>query len=675
MHPRRFLHGSSCRLTSLLFACLAGGVRLRAADPAPAGLPIKPPAAAVDAITADGLLAHIKTLASDEFEGRAPGSRGEQLSVDYITAQFKALGLQPGNPDGTFVQEVPLAGIISTPTLAFTTHGQTTVLKYPDDFVASSERLQPDVKLDKSDVVFVGYGVVAPEYGWDDYKGVDVKGKTLLMLVGDPPVPDPHDPTKLDDNMFKGKAMTYYGRWSYKYEIAAKMGAAAAVIVHETEPAGYQYSVVKLSWAKENFAIDAPDRNMGAVPVRSWITLDVAKKLFADSGHDFDQLKQAAVSKAFRPVEMGFTADADITQAVRPFRSHNVVAALPGSDPKLAHQWLVYTAHWDHLGKHPELKGDQIFNGAVDNASGIAGVLEIAGAFKAARPGPARSVLFMGTTAEEAGLLGAKYYAEHPFHPLTKTLADINIDGMGVHGKTSDIEDISNGFSTLDDLLDEAARGQGRTMEANSRPENGGFYRADHFEFAKAGVPSLYMKYGKLLVGKPASLGDQLETEWILKHYHKPSDEVAPDWDLAGAAQDAQLLFEVGWQVANGASFPTWKPDAEFKARRDEMMRAPSPLGSLQPVHEPLTCKDAESGTLCYLENDGRHVSAIDKGRKLLWCADLSAAMAGVPFQLRPASRLSGMYDSWPYLQVGFGNAGNADIDPVSGRVIGTVHD
>ncbi len=575
MKKRRLLHCLRFALP-LLFSCAAGFVTLAAAaDPASPRLTAKPDAAALATISAEDMLKHVKVLASDEFEGRAPGSRGEELSVDYISAQFKALGLRPGNPDGTYVQEVPLAGITSIPTAAFTIGGKTTTLNYPDDFVASSERLQPEVKVDKSDVVFVGYGVVAPEYGWDDYKDVDVRGKTILMLVGDPPIPDPNDPTKLDDNVFKGKAMTYYGRWTYKYEIAARKGAAAAVIIHETGPAGYQYSVVKLSWAKENFAIDAPDKNIGAVPVRSWITLDVARKLFTDSGHDFNQLHQAAVTREFRPVEMGITADFDVKQTVRPFKSHNVVATLPGSDPKRADEWLVYTAHWDHLGKHPELKGDQIFNGAVDNASGLAGVLEIAKAFRAAKPGPARSVLFMGTTAEEAGLLGARYYAEHPFHPLVKTLADINLDGMGIHGKTSDLEDISNGFSTLDDLLAEAARAQGRTLVPNSRPENGGFYRADHFEFAKAGVPSLYMKYGKLLVGKPPELGDQLETEFILKHYHKPSDEVTPDWDLSGAVQDAQLLFEVGWQVANGDTFPTWKPDAEFKARRDKMMAHP----------------------------------------------------------------------------------------------------
>ena len=553
--------------------CLAAGVA-SCAWPAFAADP-KPPAQALDAITAEGMLRHVKTLASDEFEGRAPGSRGEELTVDYLRSQFQALGLQPGNPDGTYVQEVPLAGITSTPTATFKVGGKTTTLRYPDDFVASSEQLRLEVRVDGSDVVFVGYGVVAPEYGWDDYKDVDVRGKTILMLVGDPPVPDPQDPAKLDDSVFKGKAMTYYGRWTYKYEIAAKKGAAAAIIIHETGPAGYQYSVVRLSWAKENFTIDAPDKNVGAVPVRSWITLDAAKKLFADSGHDFDALHRAAVGRDFRPVALGCTADLAVKQTVRPFRSHNVVGVLPGSDPARMGEWLLYTAHWDHLGKHPELSGDQIFNGALDNASGTAAVLELARAFCAAKPGPARSVLFMGTTAEEAGLLGARYYAEHPLYPLAKTLADINLDGMGIHGRTSDLEDLSNGFSTLDELLAEAARSQGRTLLPNSRPENGGFYRADHFEFAKVGVPALYMKYGKTLVGKPAELGDQLETDFILKHYHKPSDEVTPDWDLSGAVQDTQLLLEVGWQVANGRDYPAWKPDAEFKARRDAATAQP----------------------------------------------------------------------------------------------------
>ncbi|MEY2541837.1 MAG: hypothetical protein QOI22_1439, partial [Verrucomicrobiota bacterium] len=369
---------------------------------------------ALDIITPDGLLAHIKVLSSDEFEGRAPGTKGEELSVNYITDQFQRIGLKPGNPDGTYVQEVPLAGITSEPTMAFTVGDKTTELKYPDDYVASSARLQSDIKIDNSDIVFVGYGVVAPEYGWDDYKNVDVKGKTILMLINDPAVPDPKDPSKLDEKMFKGKAMTYYGRWTYKYEIAAQKGAAAAVIIHETEPAAYPYSVVKTSWAKENFELDRPNKNMDAVQVRSWITLDVARKLLTDAGQDFDALKKAAIKKDFRPVALNAKANTSIKQTLRSLKSRNVIGKLEGSDSKLKDEYIIYTAHWDHLGRHLELPGDQIFNGAVDNASGDAAVIQLAAAFSKLNPPPKRSALFMCTTAEEAGLLGAKFYAEHP---------------------------------------------------------------------------------------------------------------------------------------------------------------------------------------------------------------------------------------------------------------------
>src|SRR6202045_5025740 len=294
---------------------------------------------ALDVITPDALLAHIKTLASDEFEGRAPGSKGEELSVKYISDQFKKIGLQPGNPDGTYTQEVPLAGIKSEPRMSFVVGDKTIALKYPDDFIASSARLQPEIKISNSEVVFVGYGIVAPEYGWDDYKNVDVRGKTLLMLIGHPPIPDPRDPSKLDEKMFKGKAMTYYGRWTYKYEIAAQKGAAAAIIIHETEPAAYPYSVVKSSWGKENFELDAPDKNKDAVQARSWITLDVAKKLLGDCGQDFDALKKSAISKAFQPVTLNAKAKIEIKQTLRSFRSHNVIGKLDGGDPKLQNEY------------------------------------------------------------------------------------------------------------------------------------------------------------------------------------------------------------------------------------------------------------------------------------------------------------------------------------------------
>src|SRR5437879_6104226 len=527
-------------------------------------LKLKP---ALDAITPDGLLAHIKVLASDEFEGRAPGTKGEELSVKYISDQFKAIGLNPGNPDGSYTQEVPLTGIKSVPKMSFTLGSNTTELKYPDDYVASSARLQNEIKIDNSDIVFVGYGIVAPEYGWDDYKDVDVRGKTILMLINDPPIPDPKDPSRLDEKMFKGKAMTYYGRWTYKYGIASQKGAAAAVIIHETEPAAYPYSVVKTSWAKENYELDAPDKNKNAVQVRSWITLDGAKKLLTDCGQDFDSLKKAAITKEFRPVPLSAKVSVAIKQQLRSVKSHNVIGKFEGSDPKLKAEYVIYTAHWDHLGRHPELQGDQIFNGAVDNASGDAAVIQLAAAFSKLNPPPKRSILFMCTTAEEANLLGAQFYATHPLYPLEKTLADINIDGVNPWGKARDIEDLTDGNSTLDDLLGQAATQQGRVMKPNSQPEKGGFYRVDSFEFAKAGVPALHAARGVEIIGKPSEYGKQKRDEYLAKHYHQPSDEVDPAWDLSGAVQDVQLLFEVGYQVANGDKFPEWKAGSEFRVK------------------------------------------------------------------------------------------------------------
>jgi len=528
---------------------------------------------ALEAITPDGLLAHIKILGSDQFEGRAPGTKGEELSVKYIVDQFKQTGLKPGNPDGTYIQEVPLAGIKNEPRMSFAIGDKITELRYPDDFVASSARLQPEIRINNSDVVFVGYGIVAPEYGWDDYKGFDLRGKTVLMLIGDPPIPDPKDTSKLDEKMFKGKAMTYYGRWTYKYEIAAQKGAVAAVIIHETGPAGYPYSVVKTSWAKENYEIDSPNKNMGAVEARSWITLDAAKKLLADCGQDFDALKKSAITKEFRPVLLSANAYIKIKQQIRLFKSHNVVGKLDGSGPKLQDEYIIYTAHWDHLGRHPELQGDQIFNGAIDNASGVASLIELGAAFVKLNPPPKRSVLIMATTAEEAGLLGAKFYAEHPLYPLQKTLADINIDTVNPWGKTRDIEDLSDNNSTLDDLLATAAKRNGRVMTPNSQPEKGGFYRADHFEFSKRGVSSLFTGGGKDFIGKPADFGQQKKDDYTAHHYHQVSDEVDPNWDLSGAVEDVDLLFEVGYQVANGDKFPEWKPGSEFKAKRDETLK------------------------------------------------------------------------------------------------------
>ena len=536
-----------------------------------AAAPIEPPKEAVSAIDAAGLLEHIKVLGSDKFEGRAPGTPGEELSVQYITEQFKKLGLKPGNPDGTYIQEVPMAGVLSQPTASFVIGETTMKLQSPNDYVAFTQRITPQIEVKDSDLVFVGYGVVAPEYGWDDFKGVDVKGKTVVFLINDPPMADPANPAQLDPKMFKGKAMTYYGRWSYKYEIAAEKGAAAAVIVHETIPAAYPWSVVENSNAKENFVINAPDKNMKTVAVRSWITLQTAQKLFAAAGKDFEEMKKSALSKDFQPVSLGGKANFQIENKIKEFKSRNVIAKLEGAAKK--DEYVIYSAHWDHLGRDAKLKGDQIYNGALDNASGVASVLEIAQAFTKLPEPPPRSILFMATTAEEAGLLGAKYYAENPLYPLDHTLADINIDGINAWGKTHDIEDVSAGLSSLDERLTAAAQKQNRVAKPNSEPEKGGFYRADHFELSKLGVPSLYPgSRPKNFVGKPADYGQKKSDDYTLHHYHQVSDEVNPAWDLSGAVQDDQLLFEVGYQVANGDQFPTWMPDSEFKAKRDAMM-------------------------------------------------------------------------------------------------------
>ncbi len=534
---------------------------------------LTPPATAHDAITAEAMLAHIEVLSSDDFEGRAPGSKGEELSVRYITDQFRQLGLKPGNPDGTYAQEVPLAGIRPSPTLTLDFGQGPERLRYPEDFVAATSRLVPEVAVDHSEIVFVGYGIVAPEYGWDDYKDVDVRGKTILMLINDPVLPDPKDPARFDDAMFKGRAMTYYGRWTYKYEIAARKGAAAAIIIHETGPAGYPYSVVETSWKREIYELDAPDRNLGAVGVRSWISLDIAQRLLAGCGHDFERLKAAAQQKDFRPVALGTEANFTVQSEVRSFKSRNLVARIDGGDPTRRDEWIIYSAHWDHLGQSRDADGEtRIFRGAIDNASGVAALLGLAKAYMTLTPGPKCSVLFMAPTAEESGLLGARYYAAHPLYPLAKTLANFNIDGVNPWGKTREIENICSGSSTLDDLLEALAAEQGRTVLPATQPEKGYLYRADHFEFFKEGVPCLYPNGGKDVMGQTPEYGRLKSDEYTSKHYHQPSDKIDPTWDLSGAVQDTRLLFDVGYQIVVGNHVPEWKPDGEYKSKRDQAL-------------------------------------------------------------------------------------------------------
>jgi Zn-dependent M28 family amino/carboxypeptidase len=532
---------------------------------------------AMAAITSDNILQHVNRLASDGFEGRGPGTAGEDSSVAYITEQFKALGLAPGNPDGSYVQPVSMIGYTSHPEASIVAGGKTMRLRFPTDYVAVSRRNANDIRVDNSDIVFVGYGVVAPEYGWDDYKGLDVKGKTIVMLVNDPAVPDPNDSTKLDSAMFKGKAMTYYGRWTYKYEIASDKGAAAAIIVHETGPAGYPYEVVVGSWGRENFDNKATGPT-NRVAVESWMTLDKTRELFRNAGLSFDSLHKAATRKDFTPVALNAKATFHVRNEVREIQSKNVIAKLEGADPTLKNEYIVYTAHWDHLGKDTTLKGDQIFNGALDNATGVGALLTLVKAYKALPTPPARSLIFLAVTGEEKGLLGAKWYAEHPLYPLNKTLANMNMDGVNQWGKTKDLTIVGYGNSTLDDVLGSVLASQGgRTIKPDPEPEKGFFYRSDHFEFAKQGVPSLFVDAGTEFVGKDSTYGQKKRDEYTENDYHKPSDEVKPDWDLSGAVEDLQALFQVGYRIAQTDRWPEWKPGTEFKARRDSMLKGDKP--------------------------------------------------------------------------------------------------
>jgi Zn-dependent M28 family amino/carboxypeptidase len=433
-----------------------------------------------------------------------------------------------------------------------------------EDYIASSRRVTPHVQVQNSDLVFVGYGIVAPEYDWDDYKDVDVRGKTIVMLVNDPGY------ATQDDALFRGNAMTYYGRWTYKYEIAEEKGAAAAIVIHETGPAGYPFEVLSSGHERENFDIVAADNNMSRVAVQAWMPEPAIRRFLSELGHDFDALKQQALSRDFRPVELGGQATFDLRQQAREIQSRNVIAMLEGA--RHPDEYIIYTAHWDHLGMDPALPGNNIFNGAIDNASGTALLLEIAQAFTQLPQRPDRSILFLAVTAEERGLLGAKYYAENPLYPLRRTLANINVDGINQWGRTQDIVVVGLGNSTLDHVLAEAVATQNRRIVPDPEPEKGFYYRSDHFEFAKQGVPALYTDSGTEYIDKPAGYGQQKRDEYTMNDYHKPTDEVKPDWDLAGAVQDGQLLFQVGYRVSQRAAWPEWNEGTEFRARREAML-------------------------------------------------------------------------------------------------------
>jgi Zn-dependent M28 family amino/carboxypeptidase len=520
-------------------------------------------------IDLDQLLAHTKVLSSDEYEGRAPGTKGEELSVSYLADQFKRVGLKPGNSDGTYTQKVPLVGITPTPaSLVFKKGSQQQTLKWKDDVVAWTKHVAPSGSIDNSELVFVGYGVVAPEFNWDDYKDIDVKGKTLVMLVNDPPVPDPANGEELDARTFGGKAMTYYGRWTYKYEIGTEKGAAGVLIVHETEPAGYGFNVIQ-GKTGEQFDLVTPDKNMKRPAVEGWITLESAKALLKSAGQDFDTLKKQAATREFKPVALGVTASMTIKNTLRTIDSRNVVARLEGSDPKVKDEYVVYTAHWDHFGKN----ADGIFHGAEDDALGCAALIEVARAFTRLSTPPRRSILFLAVTAEEQGLLGSQYYSVTPIYPLAKTVADINMDSWNTHGRTRDLTLIGYGASDLDDYARDAAGEQGRIVHADAEPEKGFYYRSDHFNFAKQGVPALNPDSGVDYIGKPVEYSKQVRQEWNEKRYHTPLDVVLPDWDLTGVREDLTVLFAVGFRVAQADKFPEWKQGTEFRAKREAMLK------------------------------------------------------------------------------------------------------
>ncbi|MDP6579901.1 MAG: M28 family metallopeptidase [Vicinamibacterales bacterium] len=508
-------------------------------------------------IGADTLLAAVERLASDEFEGRAPGSEGETLTVAYLTEQFQALGLEPGNPDGTWVQNVPLVGItpIEGDTMTVSLGGDTRTLEPGADYAAYTKRVVDEVEVD-AEFVFVGYGAVAPEYDWNDFKDVDVTGKIVLFLVNDPP----------SEELFGGQAMTYYGRWTYKHEVAAEHGAAGALVIHETEPAGYPWEVVGSSPYGESFDLVADDRNMGRAAIEGWIQRDAAASLFEMAGLDFETEKAKAATADFQPVALGVTGKTRVRNTLRTIDSQNVVAKLPGTEAP--DEVVLYMAHWDHLGKDDSLSGDQIYNGAADNATGTAGLLELARAFTAGEP-PRRSVLFLAVTAEEQGLLGSRYYGEQPLYPAAQTVAALNMDVLNQWGRTSDLTIVGMGQSGLDDVAGDIAGRLGRVLNPDPEPEKGFYYRSDHFSFAHVGIPAFYADPGVDYLDKPPGYGIEKREEYTANDYHAVSDEVKPDWDLTGALDDLTFMYHMGVRLAVTDEWPEWSATSEFRAIRE----------------------------------------------------------------------------------------------------------
>lgn len=519
-------------------------------------------AAPVPTISVQTLKDVTRTLASDAFAGRAPTTPGEDKAVAYIVKRFQAAGLKPGD-HGSWFQDVPMVEIAATPTAMTFSGGTAPVsLAFKTDMVVGTTRAVPSVAVKDSDVVFVGYGINAPELGWNDYAGVDVHGKTVIILINDP---DWETPTLV--GKFGGRAMTYYGRWTYKYEEAARQGAAAAIIVHATEPAAYPFDVVVSSWAKPRLGLDAPDNHMGDSAAIGWMTGDAANRVFSAAGKDFAALATAAKQPGFHAVPLGLKMDVSMTNTIRRQMSKNVIGILPGTSRP--NEYVLYTAHWDHLGHCQPVKGDDICNGALDNASGVAGLVALAEANARAGRTP-RSQVFIALTAEESGLLGSQYYAEHPVYPLAQTVGGVNMDGLNVLGKTRDVSVTGSGKSTLDDYVRRWAAKGGRVIVPEATPEKGHYYRSDHFSFAKLGVPMLAAGSGENLVVGGTAAGHAAAVDYTTNRYHKPQDEYNPAWNWDGAVQDLQMYYGIGRELATGTDWPNWMPNDEFRAIRDK---------------------------------------------------------------------------------------------------------
>ena len=518
-------------------------------------------------ITPAMLRAHVSYLASDLLEGRGPATQGDQLAQKYIASQFEWMGLKPAAPGGGWLQTFDLVGVTGNPTeMKFTPKtGAALTLKWWDDIIATSGVHEPVSKLDNAELVFVGYGIQATEYQWDDFKNVDVKGKVLLVMNNDP---------EDDPALFAGKTRLYYGRWDYKYEQAQRVGAAGCIIIHTTPSAGYPWQVVQTSWSGEQF--DLPYTDGPRLQVKAWATEEAARKLVKLAGRDLDELRKAAQTRDFKPVPLGLGVTTSFKNAVIKKTSANVVAMLPGSDPRLAKEVVVYTAHHDHLGKNASAKPgeDAIYNGAVDNASGVAALLNVAWAMSQLPKAPKRTILFAAVAAEEQGLLGSQYLVEHPPMPVGLMAANINIDGENIWGRTKDVSVIGLGKSSIDEQLTKLARAQGRTVKPDELSDRGFFYRSDQFNFAKWGVPAAYFSSGHDFIGKPEGWGKKMREAWEEKNYHQPSDELTDAWDLSGAVEDVQLYFQLGAAIANAPKMPTWNKGDEFESARLKALQA-----------------------------------------------------------------------------------------------------